>query len=73
MLSKGLFKSKIFWLAFIGFILSLVSGWTNKTFDPTTAAQIVSLDWANVAQALISTAIILARGFFTNSRISGFV
>lgn len=73
MLSKALFKSKIFWLAFLGFVFSLVGGWTNKTIDPGTAAEIVNLDWSNILQAAISAAVIIARAFFTNTKISGLV
>ena len=71
MQSKALIQSKIFWLALVSFILSLLSGFTHKEFGPGTADQIVALDWGNISQALLSVGIILARWFFTGTRIGG--
>lgn len=69
---KGLFHSKIFWLAVINLVIAVLGGLTHKAFAPGTAEEIVSLDWGNIGQALVSVAMILARWFFTSAKIWGF-
>lgn len=69
---KGLFHSKIFWLAVINLVIAVLGGLTHKEFAPGTAEEIVSLDWGNIGQALVSLAMILARWFFTSAKIWGF-
>ena len=69
--TKSLLQSKIFWLALVNFVLALLAGFTNKTVSPDMADEIVSFDWGNIGQALISVAIVLARWLFTSTRIGG--
>lgn len=69
--TKSLIQSKIFWLALVNFVLAIAAGITHKTVGPTMAEDIVSLDWGNISQALLSVGIILARWFFTGTRIGG--
>lgn len=71
-MQKGLFKSKIFWLATISFLIAIYQLLTGRVVPDGTAEQIVAIDWSNIAQAIISLLVILARAFFSGSKISGF-
>ena len=68
---KKLFQSKIVWLSIVGFLLALIGGFTKTEIPVGLASEIVSLNWLNIGQALISLLVILVRWLFTTSRISG--
>ncbi len=70
-MQKGLFNSKIFWLALVSFLISVVQLLTGKEIPAGTAEQIVAIDWTNIVQAILSLLVIVARAFFSGSTIGG--
>ncbi|MCA0235452.1 MAG: phage holin [Bacteroidetes bacterium] len=70
-MQKGIFKSKIFWVAAVSFLLSVVQLLTGKEVPAGTAEQIVGIDWTNIVQAILSLLVIVFRVFFSGTTIGG--
>lgn len=58
---KAFFMSKIFWSAFLIFIIAIINGLFNLEFTQDDVGQIVNLDWGNIVQAIIAVVIIVLR------------
>lgn len=58
---KSFLTSKVFWLAFLNLLIVSVSGLFGVEFDPEVGSEIVSLDWGNIGQALISVVLLVLR------------
>lgn len=58
---KAFFTSKIFWGALLMFVFAVVDGLFDIGLGEDQATEIISLDWTNIAQAVISTVIIVLR------------
>jgi len=60
---KVFFKSKIFWIALLNLVSVCLKGIFNIDLDVETQTEILSLDWTNLIQALLSVALIVIRKF----------
>lgn len=68
--TKKWYESKIVWLAFLGFVIVLL-GHFGIFVPEGTAEQLVNQDWAgNIFMAILNAAIIIARIFFTNKKVT---
>lgn len=78
MQKKGFFQSKIIWLALLGLAFQLIAPLLGREYDPSTGdveESIIDLifgggDWVNIGANVL---IIIARWFFTDTKIEGFV
>lgn len=74
---KPLLQSKIFWLSIISIVLILVGEITNRPYDPATGdveeniVETIFSDPGNLLTMLINVAVIIARWFFTKTKIEG--
>lgn len=74
---KSLLQSKIFWLSIISIVLVLVGEFTNRPYDPATGdveeniVETIFSDPGNLLTMLINVAVIIARWFFTKTKIEG--
>ena len=79
MKTKSLLESKIFWLAVIGLVLVVVGAATGRAYDPATGDAEESIVAAiftepfNLLQVVVNLAVIVARWFFTKTKIEGVV
>lgn len=75
--NKPLLQSKIFWLSIISIVLILVGEITNRPYDPATGdveeniVETIFSDPGNLLTMLINVAVIIARWFFTKTKIEG--
>ena len=75
--TKPLLQSKIFWLSVIGLVLVVVGAAINRPYDPMTGEVEESIVETIFAQpfdlmaVLLNVAVIVARWFFTKTRIEG--
>lgn len=67
--TKKWYESKIVWAAFLGFLFA-ITGSFGYDAPEGTADTLVNLDWSNLTTAIINAAIIVARVFFTNTRLN---
>lgn len=74
---KPLLKSKIFWLSVIGLGLVIVGDATNRPYDPVTGLVEESIVDAifdkpvDILTMLVNVSVIVARWFFTKTKIDG--
>lgn len=65
---KKWYLSKIVWVAFAAFLLSIAAAFGYEAPEGT-AEQIVDQDWTAPVAAILNVAIIVARIFFTNKTL----
>ncbi len=74
---KPLLQSKIFWLSIISIVLIHVGEVMNRPYDPATGdveeniVETIFSDPGNLLTMLINVAVIIARWFFTKTKIGG--
>lgn len=69
--TKPLFKSREFWLGVMSLVFFLLQGLTKVAIPPGAIEEVSALDWSNIVGALVSTAFIILRVFFTKTKIVG--
>lgn len=67
---KAVWKSKIFWLAVLGMVASIINTATGiDLLDQEFIDQVSNLDWSKLIPAITSLVIILVRKFFIGNPI----
>ena len=63
---KQWWKSKMFWLAALSFVMVVVNGVVGaEVIDQGVIEQVINLDWSNLVMALTSLVMIIIRKYFT--------
>lgn len=60
---KSFLLSKMFWLAALNLIATMLDGLFGITLDLDTQQEVLQLDWTNVFRALVSVGLIAIRKF----------